>query len=549
MTQTQVPTYADPTQTKQPVILTRLDAGTSLGLSVNQGDWEQDVFTAAALELAQAAYLPQNLLTQAFVLTATGSALDSKGADLNVPRKTPTPAVWTVEFTGTAGSTVPQGQLVATSQVAGAAQQQFYVTAAATIPTGLTTVNATVQAAIPGSAGNVAVGAMAVFVGSTPAGITSVGNTAQVDVGTDVEADGPLFGTATSYYRGRLLAAMRDPGSSGNPAHYMTWLTQQPVVSKAAVLRTWQGPGTVGCAFLDATGTLPTRTDVQEVETALIDPWRLTYEAITLAVSGYGVTLTGPNDGTGASAQMVYNASGAGVLTLATLQNILPQPGVWRLLLLVEVSSAGTNNLLTVNVQDGYTGAPCTTTPGGGAPCTTTWNASQLPTSFGESTFNPTIFGWIEVDFFADVTHTLTLTITRDTADTTTTLNVGSLLLQSSFSRDDRNDGLVPAGDWASIMPPLNVPVNLAVTLEYATGADLTTVQAAASAAYAASLQSVALLPPPLNTVRFGGVIQTLMAVPGVVGYSPASLLLNGAQADVSVPALSVATPGTVSIS
>jgi len=142
------------------------------------------------------------LLQQIRAATSTGSALDSWMADFMVTRLPATPATGQVtfsRFTPTAAALIPVGATVRTAD----GSQTFAVVADATqtywnaaqngylIPASVASGNATVQATVAGTGGNVLAG-MISLLASAIAGIDSVTNAAAFTNGMAAESDAAL---------------------------------------------------------------------------------------------------------------------------------------------------------------------------------------------------------------------------------------------------------------------------------------------------------------------------------------------------------------------
>jgi uncharacterized phage protein gp47/JayE len=142
------------------------------------------------------------LLTTTRAATASGSDLDSWMADFGVTRLPAVAATGTVQFsrfTATQAATIPLGVV---AQSADGTQQFFVIADAAQaaynagdeaylIPAGVSSIAATVQAATPGLAGNLAAGAIAVL-GQSLSGVDSVTNPAAFASGAAAESDAAL---------------------------------------------------------------------------------------------------------------------------------------------------------------------------------------------------------------------------------------------------------------------------------------------------------------------------------------------------------------------
>jgi uncharacterized phage protein gp47/JayE len=148
---------------------------------------------------------------------------------------------------GLAASTVTIG----TELVHPLSQLRFKIASSVVIPGAPLYLDADIEAIDTGAATRLAAGEVLEFVGSAPAGIEN-----QVTLVKDLAggADAEQFGA----YRQRVLDAMGNPPSGGNPADFEAWALEVDGIAKARVYRKRAGLGTTDVAVLHA-GTGDTR--------------------------------------------------------------------------------------------------------------------------------------------------------------------------------------------------------------------------------------------------------------------------------------------------
>jgi len=217
-------------------IMARLLAAVPDTLDKREGSFIWDALSPAALELAQL-YIQLDLVMQyGFAQTTYGQYLDYRAGEHGLARKEATKATGQVTITGSSGTVVPAGSLLATG-----AGVQFETLAEVTIgETGSITTD--VRAVEAGTRGNVPAATITVIPVSI-AGVTAVTNMSSTTGGTDQETDAALLE--------RLLEKVRTPATSGNVAHYLQWAKEVPGVGDAKVFPLWNGNGTVKVVIID----------------------------------------------------------------------------------------------------------------------------------------------------------------------------------------------------------------------------------------------------------------------------------------------------------
>lgn len=204
-----------------------------------EGSFFYDVLKPVAIELENAYKEQESILDKGFVETATGEWLDKKVAEQGLTRKPATKSTTTVTITGSEGTIVNEGILVASDTV------NFVVKETKTIDaTGQ--VDVLVECEEAGSIGNVPAGSIKYFP-VTIAGLTSVTNSQAVTNGYDGETDEEL--------RQRYYDKVRTPATSGNKYHYRNWAKEVLGVGDAKVFPIWNGPGTVKVVIIDSNKT------------------------------------------------------------------------------------------------------------------------------------------------------------------------------------------------------------------------------------------------------------------------------------------------------
>lgn len=217
-------------------IMARLLAAVPDTLDKREGSFIWDALSPAALELAQL-YIQLDLVMQyGFAQTTYGQYLDYRAGEHGLARKEATKATGQVTITGSSGTVVPAGSLLATG-----AGVQFETLAEVTIgETGSITTD--VRAVEAGTRGNVPAATITVIPVSI-AGVTAVTNMSSTTGGTDQETDAALLE--------RLLEKVRTPATSGNIAHYLQWAKSVSGVGDAKIFPLWNGNGTVKVVIID----------------------------------------------------------------------------------------------------------------------------------------------------------------------------------------------------------------------------------------------------------------------------------------------------------
>lgn len=211
-------------------ILNRMKDRLETEADKREGTWTADNLQAVANELARIYSQDiENILPQAFVVTATGSNLDAACSDYGIERREATCAEVVLEVTGQPGNY---------TGVEAYAGDIVFLLDAFTIPAeGKALVHAVAKES--GESGNVAAGSL---VEASDIRITAVTNREEAQGGYDRESDEVL--------RERALEHIRTPAISGNIAHYIQWAREVPGVSKVKVFDLARGNGTVDVVLI-----------------------------------------------------------------------------------------------------------------------------------------------------------------------------------------------------------------------------------------------------------------------------------------------------------
>lgn len=238
-------------------IRARLEADVNAGidpadpsfLDTTPGGFWTDLSVPFALEMERiydvmGTDLPASMLPQ----YAWGAMLDELGAMVGVDRKDAAKAVGTVTFTGTVGTLIGTGVVVAVEQTDPSADLvAFETTESGTIPGGGTLALA-VEATQAGAQGKVAVGQVSTLLSSVAApdgspGIASVTNADATSGGADIETD--------DKYRVRVGLRWSSARGGGTIGDYMSAALDWPGVGFVRVIPVYQSAGGVGVVITD----------------------------------------------------------------------------------------------------------------------------------------------------------------------------------------------------------------------------------------------------------------------------------------------------------
>jgi uncharacterized phage protein gp47/JayE len=525
----QSPLYQDPSQTTPSAILNRLLLTSNMlgGLDTSVGAFDYDVLQTIAIELSQAAYLPQNHYRRVFVETASGIDLDAQAEQSGLDGRLPgTAATGVLTFTGVEGTTIPAGTRSSTNT---APARTAVTDADVTIPTGATVAGVTAHDISVGIGGNLPIGAFTRLVDSVN-GVASVTNTTAFIGGTDPETNEQL--------RTRIKQARKERGASANRAETRTLALAVAGVGGAEIMYANSGappvaPGDMRVTLIDANGLPASATLVESVRDALSEPWRIVSEAEQLTLSAGAVVDATQSGAVGTSVRLPPATSAQ--IVQSRIDLVLPQGGPYELWpRLKRGTSVGAGNLVQIGVWDYIAAGWAKQSALSTVDALYTLQQAALPTSFASVYIG---------DFFANLIDQLELRIIRQSADATTDLWVDEILYRSAMQRADRNEAL-PGFFRLRVQPAANVPVDVHVTLTYVSGSTPATVNAAIRTALAGPPTSTStggyLTAIPFGTglnqvVQVGSIGDAIFRTPGVASYDYSTLTVNGAQQNVTV--------------
>ena len=168
------------------------------------------------------------------------------------------PSAGTVVLAGADGVDVPVGTVL--SRADGA----LYVTTAAAVSAGGAGVTLSVQAELPGAAGDCVVGVV-LTLAQPIEGLSSQGSVQAPGVGGGVDAE------TIGQLKARLHERTSNPPQGGAKTDYEQWALAQPNVTRAWCMPAWMGAGTVGVTFVmdGRPDPIPTADDVAAMQAAL----------------------------------------------------------------------------------------------------------------------------------------------------------------------------------------------------------------------------------------------------------------------------------------
>ena len=516
------------------------------GMDTVEGSFAFDLIEPFCLVLAQAYTDLIDVERRNSLATATGLDLDRIGDLYAVSRGPATNAIGTVTFNGASGSTIPAGTTVTTQ---GPNAQIFQTDVDAQIPTGgaTGTVDVPATAYATGPNGNVPAGGIKLFGGTPPTGLTSVTNNAPFTGGANVQQDGPLNQYYTGY-RSDIYLLENTRGEGGAAKHLRKWARSVNGVGGVHVQEISPAPGWATVVLLGTDGRPASADLVHQVESAILDPHYIYNEAesstfLLNTLGGTGASIVSLADATPLSGtnNAVRMLGASGSIVQQRVDNMLPQPGVWRLKPRCKVSStANATNLVTMVMYDLDAGLPCWTRPNNsGASSQTTFAANRFSTAFISPDVDP-----ITVDFAWNGISRIELRITLAGGDTTTSLYFDQINYFATMSRDDRDVGLSPAGMRVNVIPALPITVNITATITYAltTGQTISMVNSSIATNLQNHFAQIAFSAD--ETVRRAAVEQVIYTTGGVGDVS--NVQLNGATNNIQIGPTQVAVIGTL---
>jgi uncharacterized phage protein gp47/JayE len=203
---------------------------------------------------AQDLYFEQGYFAQQLMPDTATDWLPLHGAEWGVPQIQPTPAGGNILVTGLPGAILPSGiQFTSPTQAlyVSNAVVSLSQSGAGVIP---------VVAAVAGSAGNVAAGALMTVVSPVAqlAPQTGTVDPSGITGGLDLES--------IDSWRARILAQIRTEPSGGNYADYVKWIGEALPGAIGVCPPSACGGGVVNCAFVMPGPTAPTAEEVATVQ-------------------------------------------------------------------------------------------------------------------------------------------------------------------------------------------------------------------------------------------------------------------------------------------
>jgi len=161
-----------------------------------------DLLSAVAVQVASFDAYFSGAITNAFVSTAVGSALDALALDHGLTRNSAALATGTLTFTRSDTTTalnLPTGIIVSTNNLDPTTNIRFSTLAPINFAPGVSVLSVNASCLATGSVGNIGAGTVTSIMSSVP-GILSVTNPSNMSGGTDAEADAAL--------RARIFASL-----------------------------------------------------------------------------------------------------------------------------------------------------------------------------------------------------------------------------------------------------------------------------------------------------------------------------------------------------
>lgn len=197
-------------------------------LQTREGSYTNDMVSPTAFELWRVLMTLGELVSAFYVDENSGPYLDDHARLVGLERKEGTRAQAEIRFTGRDGTVVPAGTVFLTPE-----GLRYTLDRAVVLDGGQGT--GTVTAADVGDVYNAEEGEISRILRNI-SGLDSW-ISAEAAGGTDPETDAALFE--------RIDQRRKDPGTSGNEAHYKEWALECEGVGACKVTGLWAGPGTV----------------------------------------------------------------------------------------------------------------------------------------------------------------------------------------------------------------------------------------------------------------------------------------------------------------
>lgn len=206
----------------------------------SEGSFINDVISPTSQELAQEYIDLDEMLKRVFAITAAANGysddLANRCKEFGVYRKDGSKATGQITFSGTDGTTIPEGTLMQTAE-----GLQFITLEDGTISGG--TIAIDIEAMDIGTDYNVPAQAITELPVQLT-GVTLISNDLAITGGSAEESDDDLLQ--------RLLLKAQTPAVSGNANHYKSWATEVSGIGDAKVFPLWNGNGTVKVCVIDS---------------------------------------------------------------------------------------------------------------------------------------------------------------------------------------------------------------------------------------------------------------------------------------------------------
>jgi uncharacterized phage protein gp47/JayE len=210
------------------------------------------------------------LADQLFFDSAESTMLDRHARLWGLQRKAASFATGSIDFTGTNGTVIPSGTLLADSDGV-----QYETTAAATVSGGSATAAAT--ASEPGDSGNASAGDSLDLVEPIAGITTSVVSSGGMTGGDDAESDAQL--------RARIRTRISSPPAGGTRSDFQTWAEEVDGIADAWAFGNTPSLGYVTVICKASGGTpIPSGAKLTEVENYITDRMPLTTNLFVEAI-------------------------------------------------------------------------------------------------------------------------------------------------------------------------------------------------------------------------------------------------------------------------
>ncbi|MGN0489325.1 MAG: baseplate J/gp47 family protein [Ruminococcus sp.] len=231
-----------------------------------EGGFPWDFTMPTALEKAELVeYELTETLRLMHFMFAEGIYLDYHAQAAGLTRKAATAAQGEVTVEGTPETEIPAGFEFAVPASGDDPAIVFITTEAATIDAN-GTVTIPIEAAEPGTDGNVSRETITIMASPTIDGIETITNEEPPSGGTEEESDNDL--------RDRIAQAVQMASNSfcGCDADYKRWAMEIDGVGHAVVVPEWDGPGTVKVIITDQNGTPANSAIIDAVQAYIVSP-------------------------------------------------------------------------------------------------------------------------------------------------------------------------------------------------------------------------------------------------------------------------------------